>query len=102
MRRIRRALILGLVTGVVGLVAALVSSISELEDTFGLRWLFHVRGPVPPSDSVAVVSIDEGSAPRAVAFDIEFVRHSADPAEDARLAGSIAGAGRREVPRHVR
>src|SRR3989442_9662147 len=103
MRRILRALMVGLVTGAAGLLALFVPSVSALEDTLGLRWLFLVRGPTTPQPSVAVISIDEVTPVRlglpervrdwprsvhgrlveklvqrgvsAIAFDLEFFRH---------------------------
>src|SRR5262245_19256648 len=104
MGRFRKGLQVGIVVAMLGIAAAAVPSISALEDSLALRWLFRIRGPVAPPANVAIVSIDEGTSARlglpspvrdwprsvhgelvdrlvergasAIAFDIEFFRNS--------------------------
>ena len=122
MHRIRRAIVVGFITGALGIAITLVPSSSTLEDELGLRWMFWVRGPIAPPPSVAVVSIDETTATRlglpaalrdwprsvhaqlidklvalgasAIAFDVEFFRHGASADADQQLADAAARAQR--------
>ena len=51
-----------LLIGVIGAVACLTPFGINLEEEFGLSWLFKLRGPIPPPDNVVIVSIDRSSA----------------------------------------
>jgi adenylate cyclase len=120
--RVRTSVVIGGMTALLGLIVAATPSLSSLEDSLGLRALFFLRGDLAPPSGVAVVSIDEGTAIRlklplrlrdwprsihgqlvdrlvergatALAFDLEFLRHSADPLEDRRFAAAVARAAR--------
>jgi adenylate cyclase len=122
MSRPLKAALVGFAVAAIGLAAAAIPSISALEDSLALRWLFLARGRVAPPPEVTVVSIDDGTAARlslpasvrdwprsihgqlvdrlvergasAIAFDVEFFRNSPDPGEDERFAQAIARAGR--------
>jgi adenylate cyclase len=122
MSRSWKAALVGLAVAAIGVAAAAIPSISALEDSIALRWLFLARGRVAPPPQVAIVSIDEGTSARlslparvrdwprsihgelvdrlvehgasAIAFDVEFFRDSPDPSEDERFAAAIARAGR--------
>jgi adenylate cyclase len=63
MSRVGWAATVGVATGIVGLVFAALPFVAALEDSIGLRWLFRMRGAIPPPAGVAVVSIDEWSGP---------------------------------------
>jgi adenylate cyclase len=57
-----KAILLGLFTGILGILASLVPFVLDLEEKAGLDWLFTLRGPrMPPSD-VVVVAVDKASA----------------------------------------
>ncbi len=116
-----KALVLGLVVGLVGAIFGLSPPGIAFEETLGLSWLFLLRGPIAPPANVAVVALDKRSAanlglpaepqrwPRSVqariiraidragastiAVDLIFSEHTR-PAEDAALATAIAEAGR--------
>lgn len=120
--RIGWAATLGLLTATIGLVLAVVPSVSLLEDSIGLRLLFAARGPVAPPKNVAIVNVDERAATRvglprlfrewprsthgtlvdrlvergvsAIAFDAEFFRNGISDADDLQFAQSIARARR--------
>src|SRR5262245_12404737 len=105
MRRVRWAAALGFLSGMIGLLASMVPSVSALEDSIGLRSLFRARGPIARPPNVTVVSVDDDASvksglprlvrewPRSthatlvdrlvelgasvVAFDMEFFRHDA-------------------------
>ena len=64
MRRLLEGLTWGLVIGLLGSLATSWSRMSELEQDFELRWLFHLRGAAPVPQEVVVVAIDEQSAQR--------------------------------------
>jgi hypothetical protein len=64
MRRTWKAAVIGLVVATVGLTAAALPSVSALEDSFGLRWLFFIRGPLEPPAAAVIASTDESSAVR--------------------------------------
>lgn len=118
-RGLRRAT--GLIAAAVLLVAALwLSPAAGLEDGFGLRLLYALRGPLAPPADVVIVAMDAASAQtlgvpaqpdrwpralharlvaglaasgaRAIGFDLLFAR-ARDPAEDAALADAIRRAG---------
>ncbi len=61
----RRPLVLGTALGTVGLLLSLLPVTSRLEETLGLKLLFTVRGPLPPSTQVVVVGVSRDAA-RAV------------------------------------
>jgi adenylate cyclase len=122
MNRVRWAATLGLLTGTIGLALSIVPSVSALEDSVGLRWLFRIRGPLTPPSNVTIISVDEGAPlrlglpslfrdwPRSthgrlvdrlvehgasvVAFDIEFFRHGVSGEDDLVFARSISRARR--------
>jgi len=62
MPSIREFVIPALITSIVGGVLVVTNYGQNFENDVGLSWLFNVRGPVTPPDSVLVVSIDEDSA----------------------------------------
>ena len=54
-----KAILLGLFTGILGIVASLFPFVLDLEEKAGLDWLFTLRGPrTPPSDVVVVAVTD--------------------------------------------
>lgn len=121
MSRHRTAASLALATAFAGLVSNALPSVSALEDSLGLRWLFQVRGRAAPPSNVVLVNVDETAAARldlpltlrdwprsthanlldrlvargvsAVAFDITFFRHGS-PDDDQAFAEALARAGR--------
>jgi adenylate cyclase len=122
MNRVRWAATLGLLTGTIGLALSIVPSVSTLEDSVGLRWLFRIRGPMTPPSNVTIISVDEGAPLRlglpqlfrewprsthaglvdrlvergasAIAFDVEFFRHGVSEEDDRVFARSISRARR--------
>ena len=114
------SLLLGLLTALVGVLAASIPPLAELETNIGLHWLFKLRGPRDAPSEVAVISIDRESSrhfnlpneprkwPRryytelvkrlsqlgvqVICFDIIFEEHR-DPIEDLQLAEAIRRAG---------
>lgn len=121
MTRPAKALLLGILTGLSGMLAANLPLLQTLEENTGLDLLFKLRGTRTPPDEVVVVSIDKHSAralnlpeepsewPRGIharlvdelahagasviALDI-FFREPKDPGEDRLLAEAIRAAGR--------
>ena len=119
MPRLKRVLLLSVVTGLLGVVVTATLR-DDLEDGIGLRWLHLIRGSVEPPREVVIVSMDESSRaflnlpsmtrdwPRslharlidrlvdldasAIAMDIYF-RKETDIAEDEALSAAIARAG---------
>jgi len=61
---IRKAVIVGLLIAVLGLVISYLPSGSDLEESLGLNFLFKVRGKTPAPSEVVVVAIDKESADR--------------------------------------
>jgi adenylate cyclase len=59
---LRRAGLLGLGVGVLGVLASMLPPILEVEESLGLGWLFAVRGPLDPPEDVVVVGISRESA----------------------------------------
>ncbi len=57
-----KAILLGLFTGTLGILASLVPFVLDLEEKAGLDWLFTLRGPRTPPSDVVVVAIDKPSA----------------------------------------
>jgi adenylate cyclase len=60
--RLSKAIVLGLLTGMVGLIASLFSLGVELEENLGLEILFHLRGVRRPPQNVVIVGIDKISS----------------------------------------
>ncbi len=120
MHKPAKAILLGLFTGLLGILASLIPFVLDLEEKAGLDWLFTLRGPRTPPSDVVVVAIDKPSAdtlglpgepdkwPRAyhaqlidrlveagasvIVLDI-FFAEARDPREDAALASAIGKAG---------
>ena len=112
---------LGLTIGTLGVLLQLTNWGAEIEESIGLYWLFHLRGPAQPPDEVAIVAIDKPSSdklglpakpsewPRSmharllaeltragaevVAFDLSFATPSRKPEHDQELASAIRAAG---------
>jgi len=61
-KRLIKAVILGLVIGIIGIVISPFKFAMNLEEDDGLGLLFKLRGPLPPPDDVVVVSIDKQSS----------------------------------------
>lgn len=59
-----KAVILGLLTGVLGLLLSLIPVVFELEENVGLAILFKLRGARQAPSDVIIVSIDKASAAR--------------------------------------
>ena len=57
-----KAILLGLFTGILGILASLVPFVLDLEERAGLDWLFTLRGPRTPPSDVVVVAVDKPSA----------------------------------------
>lgn len=119
-RRITQGLVLGLLIGLAGALLSISPPGLDLEERFGLDWLFLLRGPRPAPPEVVVVSIDKASAgrfglpneprkwPRAlharlvenlsragaavVGFDISF-QEPRDPLEDRQFVQAVSRAG---------
>ncbi|NML18046.1 CHASE2 domain-containing protein [Azohydromonas caseinilytica] len=118
---LRRALGLGMLVALAGILAAMSPWAPGLEENAGLSTLFHLRGPrLPPAD-VVVVAIDQPSAQalgqplrpaewprslharlvevlaqagtRVVAFDLLFATRARNPDDDVRFAAAMAHAG---------
>jgi adenylate cyclase len=115
-----RAAVCGAAVAAIGLALTLLPQALELDETLGLGLLFRLRGPLPPPDSVVVVSVSRESSEavgqtthlvqwprslhadligalneagaRAVAFDILF-KDARDAADDGRFASALAAAG---------
>src|SRR5437764_1274566 len=62
MFNLSKAAVLGILTGVVGLLVSLLPFGFELEENVGLDILFKLRGTRQPPSDVVVVSIDNASA----------------------------------------
>lgn len=62
MSRLSKALILGLLIGMFGLTVTCIPCIYDLEENFGLNWLFKMRGPRKAPSEVMIVTVDEASA----------------------------------------
>ncbi|MGZ5900840.1 MAG: CHASE2 domain-containing protein, partial [Reyranella sp.] len=119
--RVSNAVLLGLLIGAVGVLGAAVPAGEELEERFGLSWLFAARGPIAPPGDVVIVAIDEQSArdlglqdkpstwPRGlhaelvrylakvgasvVSFDLTFDAPGVKPEQDQEFADAIQSAG---------
>jgi adenylate cyclase len=62
MNKPAKAILLGLYTGILGILASLIPFVLDLEEKAGLDWLFTLRGPRTPPPDVVVVAIDKPSA----------------------------------------
>jgi adenylate cyclase len=62
MSRFSKALILGFVTGIVGMIISLIPSGLALEENLGLDLLFKLRGVRKAPSDVIVISLDKASA----------------------------------------
>ncbi len=120
MRRRLKGLALGLAIGLLGSLATSLPRVSELEEDFELRWLFHLRGSTQAPAEVVVVAINEESArrlgvagkpsewprdlhaqlaerlaragARVVSFDLTFDTPSQTPRHDEKFAAAIGRA----------
>ena len=121
MGRSVNALVLAPAFPAIGILGVATAPGAELEETYGLGWLFAARGPVDPPADVVVVAIDEQSSgelalpenPRAwprilhaelahylsaagaqvVTFDLTFDTPGASPAHDQAFADAVRSAG---------
>lgn len=121
MKRRPTRLLFGLVIGLLGIAATLAPPMAELEQSWGLNWLFQLRGPRPAPEEVAIVAIDGESARRldlpprpsawprevhgrlvrelaaagakVIVFDLLFETPSAEPAQDLAFADAVREAG---------
>ena len=128
--RWRDALALGLGVGLLGMLALALDPIAAAEESFGLHWLFNLRGAVPAPDGVVVVAVDEPSArelglpdrprgwprglhaelirhlaregARLIVFDMTFDTASASPGDDEAFAAAMARAGNVLITEAVR
>ncbi len=57
-----RQILLGIFSGLLGCFIYLMPQGWQLEERYGLYWLFQLRGAIPPSDKVMVIAIDRLSA----------------------------------------
>ena len=85
---------LGFLVGLAGVILSLMPFGSDLEEHFGLLWLFKLRGATPPPPEVVIVAVDQQSAeklglPRKPS---EWPRHM-----HARLIESLARAQARMI-----
>ena len=60
--RLTKAIILGLLVGIVGVIAGLLPFGHSLEENMGLGVLFKLRGEKPKPSDVFIVSIDKESS----------------------------------------
>ena len=116
-----RSIVAGVVTAILGAALVLTPLGTTFERSFGLDWLFKMRGAIPPPPDVAVVGINSRTGPSldlprlphdwtramharlierlveqnvgGIVFDIDFSRATPGD-EDAVLARAIAEAGR--------
>jgi len=112
-----RGLIVGVVTGLIGVALAISPPGSDFEKYVGLDWLFHVRGAIDPPADIAVIAINERDTaglglpvlprdwPRSIhgelierlvargasviVFDMDF-QHAKSAADDAEFARAVA------------
>jgi adenylate cyclase len=54
-----RALVAGMLVGVLGALASLSPAVELVEQQYGLGWLFRLRGPRPPPDEVVIIAMDQ-------------------------------------------
>ena len=126
----RRAVLIGAATFAIGVLALTIPAAAPLEEAVAVGAFVRVRGAEAAPRPVVVVSIDEATAARlqlptvlrdwprrvygelvhrltaagasAIAFDIEFFRHSADPQDDEQFGAAIEDAGRVVLVQRVR
>lgn len=60
--RLSKAAILGLLTGIAGVIVGLLPAVVNLDEYVGLEFLFKLRGKRQPPSDVVVVSIDRESS----------------------------------------
>ena len=115
-----RGIWLGVAIAVLGVVMSLIPAVSELEEKWGLAWLFNLRGPRPAPQEVVIVSIDQESSrqlrlderpnqwsrsvhaqlvdklsrfgAKVIVFDV-FFRHERDLQSDLDFAAALKNAG---------
>lgn len=130
MSKLFKSLALGVVIALAGVFAVVIAPWIDLEQTFGLPWLYGARGSVAVPDDVVIVAIDEESAPslgvsenlhdwprslhaelvrylaragaRLIVFDMTFDTPSPQSGQDSAFAESIAAAGNVLVSESVR
>lgn len=61
-KRLYKALLLGLGVGIFGVIASTIPLVLDWEENVGLQWLFTLRGARAAPPDIVVVSIDEASA----------------------------------------
>lgn len=121
MGKLFESLAFGVAVALTGIVAIAIAPWIDLEQSFGLPWLYGSRGPVAPPPDVVIVAIDEQSAAalgveqsphdwprdlhaevvqylsragaRLIAFDITFDVPSPHPEQDRAFADALATAG---------
>jgi adenylate cyclase len=121
MSQLSKSLALGFAVAMAGVLSIAISPWIDLEQTFGLPWLYAARGPTKAPDAVVIVAIDEesaealgvaerphdwprgvhaelvrwlaGAGARLIVFDMTFDTPSPQPGQDAALAESMAAAG---------
>ncbi len=126
--RLKSPLFIASANGLLGALFLLTPWASQLEEAFGLGWLFQARGPQPPPEQVALVVMDTESMkvlglerlhrkwPRrlharlteqlsaagaaVIVFDV-FFREPREPAGDRALADAIRKAGNVILFRHL-
>jgi len=59
--RLKSPFSIALINGIFGALLFLTPWVSQLEENFGLGWLFQLRGPQPPPEQVALVVMDTES-----------------------------------------
>jgi adenylate cyclase len=62
MNKPAKTVLLGTLTGILGILASCIPFVLDLEEKAGLDWLFTLRGPRSPPSDVVVVAIDKLSA----------------------------------------
>ncbi len=60
--KLAQGLGLGVVTMLLGVALLLIPAVLELEESWGLAWMFNLRGPRPAPPEVVVISIDRESS----------------------------------------
>ncbi len=129
MTRLKTAIVIGLLNGLLGALFFLTPWAVRLEENYGLGWLFQARGPLPPPEEVVLVTMDTESmkalglerlhrkwprelhaqlierlsaaGARLIAFDIYF-REEREPDADATLARAMRQAGNVLLVQEVR
>ena len=66
MRRLIKGLLIGTLTGLVGILLGLTPYGADFERNVGLPWLFKIRGELPTPDEVAIVAIDDRTGDHGV------------------------------------